>query len=69
LGKICDDKENAPKQTNVKWGMSIKATQWPTGIRQAESELQLEALKKFKSQILLLQVGMYILRKIPDNSQ
>jgi len=48
-GNICDDKKNAPKRTIVKWGMSIKATEWPTGIRQAEPELQLEALKKFKS--------------------
>jgi hypothetical protein len=26
--------------------MLIKATEWPTGIRQAKQELQLEALKK-----------------------
>jgi hypothetical protein len=47
-GKICD-KQNALKRTIVKCGMSIKATEWPTGIRQVEQELQLEALKKFKS--------------------
>jgi len=49
--------------------MSIKTTEWPTGIQQVEQELQLEALKKFKSYILLLHVGMYIFRKIPGNSQ
>jgi len=48
-GKFVMIRKNAPKRTIVQWGMSIKATEWPTGIWQAEPELQLEALKKFKS--------------------
>jgi hypothetical protein len=68
-GKICDDKKNSPKQTIVKCGMSIKTTEWPTGIQLVEQELELEALKKFKSYILLFHVGIYIFRKIPGNSQ